>query len=403
MTRFLPREISPRIRQALEDMPVVVLTGLRQVGKSTLLEQDPAFRGRRYATFDDLSVLEAAKREPESFLEGGPLTLDEVQRCPEILHAIKRHVDRRRQPGTFLLSGSANLRLLKAVSESLAGRAIYLELMPFTHREKNRQTGKLSFLEGLLDGRVPAGTAPAYREHDAHLGGLPSVALGDVKHTETWFKGYVQTYLERDLRDLSRVGDLAEFRRLMQLLALRIGGILNVSELARDAKMNVMTVTRYLSLLETSYVIRRLPPYLGNKASRLVKAPKMYFSDSGLGSYLAGWHHMKGDHPMMGAFLENWAVLNLIAVAEAVLPDAVFSYWNIQGRHEVDLILESGGRVVAFEFKRGSRFREGDLRGLKAFLETSPPGTMGILATAGGETIRLGKNLWTVPVPRILS
>ena len=403
MTFYYSREITRKVKEALEDMPVVVLTGLRQVGKSTLLERDSSFKKRRYVTFDDYAVLAAAQRDPEAFLGDGPLSIDEVQRDPEILSVIKRQVDLNRKPGRYLLSGSANLRLLKGVSESLAGRALYLELQPFTYRERLGRRGQDSVLAGLLKGVEPPVESPAWDIHEITRGGLPSVALGFVRRPETWFKGYVQTYLERDLRDLSHVGDLAEFRRLMQLLALRMAKILSVSELARDAKMNVMTVTRYLSLLETSYVIRRLPPYLGNQTSRLVKSPKLYFTDCGLGAHLAGGIATAGDSPMKGALLENWVVQNLIAESEAILPDAVSAYWNIQGRYEVDLVIESEGRVLAVEVKWGSRPTEWDLRGLGAFLKAQGDKAVGVLATTGRQTVKMGKNLWAVPIPILLS
>ncbi len=403
MTNYHPREITPRLLEALENMPVVALTGPRQAGKSTLLQLDPAFKKRRYASFDDFATLDAAQRDPETFLEGGPLTLDEVQRFPEILLAVKRAVDRHRRPGQFLLSGSANLRLLKSVSESLAGRAVYMELQPFTAREARKRTSFPPVLGSLLQGIPPEGKAEAFDFETVLRGGMPSVILGEVKKPGIWFQGYVQTYLERDLRDLSQVGDLAGFRRLMRLAALRTGGILSLSDLARDAKMNVMTLSRYISLLETSFLIRRLPPYLGNPTSRLVKSSKLYFTDSGLAAHLTGMSASQGDHPLKGALLENWVAQNLLALSEAVLPDAGGFYWNIQGRHEVDFILESGQRTLAVEVKWGSRPRKDDLRGLEAFLKAQAGPAMGILATTGRETLPLGKNLWAVPITHLIS
>ncbi len=395
--------MTPRLREALGEMPVVVLTGPRQAGKSTLLQRDPVFRGRRYATFDDLATLEAARRDPETFLGEGPLTLDEAQRFPEILVAVKRVVDRARRPGAFLLSGSANFRLLRGVSESLAGRAVYLDLQPFTSRETGGRTAHPPALLGLLEGRPPLGKFPPFDFGAVLKGGMPSVALGEVKKPGIWFQGYVQTYLERDLRDLRHVGDLAAFRHLMRLTALRNGGILKVSELARDAKMNVMTLSRYLSLLETSFLVRRLPPYLGNQAVRLVKSPKLYFTDSGLAAHLAGMDGSAADHPLRGGLLENWVVQNLLALSEAHFADAEGAYWNIQGRHEVDFVLEAGKRVLAVEVKQGAISRDEDLRGLKAFQDAQKGPVTGILATTGKETLPLGKNLWAVPIPALLS
>jgi predicted AAA+ superfamily ATPase len=217
----LARDLIPALLAALADLPVVVLTGMRQTGKSTLLTSTKGLSGRRYATLDDFAQLEAARADPEGFLGGDePLTIDEVQRAPELLVAVKRAVDRDGRPGRFLLSGSANLSLLKGVSESLAGRAVYLTLRPFSPRELRRRTDDPAFLPAFFaEPRLPRGTATPLRPEDVLAGGLPPVALGQVRDHALWFRGFVQTYLERDVRDLAQVPDLAAFRRFLQLAA----------------------------------------------------------------------------------------------------------------------------------------------------------------------------------------
>lgn len=407
MTDYKNREIGRTLQNALLDMPVVVLTGMRQVGKSTILQQDPALRNRRYVTLDDFAQLEMAKRNPELFLEGeDPLTIDEAQRCPELLVAIKRMVDKKRIPGRFLLSGSANFSLLKSVTESLAGRAIYLTLNPFILREIRGTIVPTPFLLHFLDSphRVQ-GTYPPITSAEILHGGMPSVCLGQLKDPSLWFKGYEQTYMDRDLRQLAQVGDLLAFRNLMQLAALRTGQILNLSELGRDAKLNSPTATRYLTLMETSFLIRRIGPYLNNRTSRLIKSPKIYLSDSGLACHLAGvskGEDLSGD-PLRGSLLETFVAQNLTGILESHMPKAKVLFWNIQGRHEVDFVIEAGREVMAIEVKSASRWGSHDLAGLRIFLEQTPLCRAGFLAYNGPEMVQLDKRLWAVPIRLLLS
>jgi predicted AAA+ superfamily ATPase len=215
MTAYLPREIAPRLAKALQTLPVVVVSGLRQAGKSTLLQAERSLSTRRaYRTLDDFAVLAAARSHPESLLEGR-VTLDEVQRCPSLLIAIKRAVDQRREPGRFVLSGSANLALLGQVTETLAGRAGYYTLAPMTRREIRGTTKRPPFLAAFLrKPHLPAGAAEPIHGNEVLLGGLPPVCLGAPDAAGEWFRGYVQTYLERDLRQLAQVADLVSFRAL---------------------------------------------------------------------------------------------------------------------------------------------------------------------------------------------
>jgi hypothetical protein len=271
---YRSRDIAASLTRALGDFPVLVLTGPRQTGKTTLLRRDPAFAGRRYITLDDFAQLEAARRDPDNLLgDDEPLTIDEAQRCPELLLAIKAAVDRRRTPGRFVLSGSAALGLLSGVSESLAGRALHLHLHPFSLREIAGAVAKRPRLLDLFDGQAPPSSpAKPIEPVEVLTGGMPSVCLREVGDATSWFKGYEQTYLERDVRELGQVGDLVQFRNLLHLAVLRTAQLLNTSELARDAKLNVLTVRRYLSMMEASFLLWRLLPHLRNRASRLVSS-----------------------------------------------------------------------------------------------------------------------------------
>ncbi|MSP62580.1 MAG: ATP-binding protein [Myxococcales bacterium] len=407
-TPYLHRELTSSIEAALESMPVVVVTGMRQVGKTTLLVRDPVLGKRRYRTLDDFPMLEAARRDPEAFLDGDePLTIDEAQKCPELLTAIKRRVDRDRRPGRFLLSGSANFALLRGISESLAGRAVYLVLAPLTRRELARTLDQVPFLirfarELALQRAAPTRPVPV---DEILRGGMPAVRIDGVRDPSLWFRGYEQTYLERDLRALAQVGDLVAFRRVLVLAALRTAQVLPVSGLARDAQLSVITAGRYLGLLETSYVIRRIPPFLGNRASRLIKSPKIYLTDSGLAAHLAGVTDLSvtAEEPLRGPLFETWVLQQLAGLLESHWAAARLGFWHVQGRHEVDFVIEAGRDTIAIEVKAAGRWTERDLVGLRAFLAATPRCRAAILAYNGSDAVSLGNKLWAIPLDLLLS
>jgi predicted AAA+ superfamily ATPase len=408
MTGYLPREIADVVHQALASLPVVALTGMRQTGKTTFLREQPELRGRRYLTLDDFALLEAARRDPEGLLDGdAPLTIDEAQRCPELLLAIKRAVDHDRRPGQYLLSGSANFALLHGIAETLAGRAIYLQLHPLSRRELSAARSQ-PFLRALFDQpdhRPRRGSAqPAVPAEDVLLGGMPPVRLGDPRSASFWFTAFEQTYIERDVRALSQVADLISFRRVLHLAALRTGQVLNQSDLGRDAQLSAATAGRYLGLLETSFLVARLPPFLGNRATRRIKAPKIYLADAGLAAHLAGVHALDAEieEPLRGPLLETYVCHNLLALLGARWPAARLCYWHIQGRHEVDFVIESGRDCLAIEVKSGSRWKDRDISGLQAFLAATPRCRAALLAYTGEEVVSLGDRLWAAPIGVVL-
>ena len=407
MTRYRRRELAARTAAALSEMPVVVVTGLRQAGKSTFLRHELALRERAYVTLDDFAQLEAARRNPGAFVrQAEVLTIDEAQKCPELLTAIKLEVDRARRPGRYLLSGSANFALLRGVTESLAGRAVYLTLHPFTRREIVGRSTREPVVRRLFDGGGPetAGRAPAVAPLEVLRGGMPSVCLEEVRDAPMWFKGYEQTYLERDVRELARVADLVVFRQLLRLAALRTGQVLKVSELARDAKLGTSTASRHLGLMEASFVLSRLGPYLSNRASRLIKSPKLYVADSGLAAHLVGISRpadLAAD-PGGGALLETYVAQNLAGILEANWPTARLHFWNVQGRYEVDFVIEDGRDTLAIEVTAASRWDKRDLAGLEAFLERTPRCRAAILAHGGESAVTLGDRLFALPLASLL-
>jgi len=390
----------------LRRFPVVVLSGLRQSGKSTLLKNEvDLVRGHAYRTMDDFATLKAAKSDPESLLRDD-VVLDEVQRCPEIFLAIKKTIDEDRRPGRFILSGSANLTLLHHVSESLAGRAAYFALQPLTRREIRRETTGEPFLKDFLASYVlREGESRPITESEILAGGLPPACLGSQEDLREWFRAYVQTYVERDVRQIARISDLLPFRTLAQLAALRTGQVLSVSHLARDAGLKAARAARYIDLLETSFLIRRLPPFLKNRSSRLIKMPKLHFTDSGLAAHLAGIDCLEPDRDdlIKGALFETYVVQNVAALLEAHCPEARLGFWHEQGRHEVDLVVEVGEDVLAIEVKTGSRWQKSDLSGLNAFLERTPQCRAAILAYNGTRAVQLGDRLYAIPMAQLIS
>jgi predicted AAA+ superfamily ATPase len=401
----LPRLVETALRERLRIMPAVVVTGARQTGKSTLAAERLA-SGRRYATLDDLDVRDAARRDPESLFGPGPVTLDEVQREPQLLPAVKRAVDRDRRPGRFLLTGSANLLLMQRVSESLAGRASYLTLWPMTRREQRGEgrAGRWDELLGARDEEWPgllAATkdAPEDWRALARRGGFPTPALhlGSARERTVWFDGYVRTYLERDLQDLASISALPDFRRLMRAACLRLGQLLNQTELGRDVALPQATVHRWLNLLETGYLLARLPAFATNRTKRLIKAPKLYWADTGLAL------HLSGQETPDGAHLENLVLQDLLAWRDARLEPAELAYWRTASGEEVDFVVETDGRLLPIEVKATARPRLADTAHLRAFrAEYGPKARKGLLLHSGGATQWLAPDVLAVPWWRVL-
>jgi hypothetical protein len=369
-TAPLPRLVAAGLAERLRVMPAVVVTGARQTGKSTLV-QSLAPEPRRYYSLDDLDAMDAARRDPEALVGGPqPVTLDEVQREPDLMLAVKQAIDRQRRPGRFLLAGSANLLLMRRVSESLAGRASYLTLWPMTRREQ-RGFGRCGLWEELLATdeagwiellSAAAGDAEDWRSLAAR-GGFPTPALQlrTASERAVWFDGYVRTYLESDLQDLSSIAALPDFRRLMRAACLRIGQMLNQTELARDVALPQPTVHRWLNLLETSYMLVRLPAYAVNRTKRLIKSPKLYWGDPGLALYLGGAGEPAGAH------LENLILHDLLAWRDARIDRAEVLYWRTAIGEEVDFVIEVGGRLLPVEVKATARPRLADAVHLRSF------------------------------------
>lgn len=392
-TGILPRLAAAAVEATARAMPVVVVMGARRTGKSTLVRTLPATRDRPYLTLDDLEVHALARTDPEDLVHRAPrLTIDEVQREPDLLLAIKRAVDEGpRDPGRFVLTGSVDLLLMARASESLAGRASYVTLRPLTRREQ-LGLGTSGIWSDLLGSPVEEGY-DLVRAQDvpmedwralAHRGGYPTPAyeLTAGEARETWFRGYVGTYLERDLRTLAAIDNLVDFRRLMRAAALRVGTVPNQAELARDTGISHATVHRHLGLLETSYQIVRVEPYSVNRTKRLVKSPKLFWGDVGLALHLAGEPEPRGAH------LENLVLADLLAWRDAhVATQPQVLYWRTYAGEEVDLVIESGDALLPIEVEATARPEASHARHLKTFREQYPERTVGGLLLHDGEEV----------------
>jgi len=402
----LPRLVAAALAERLRVMPAVVVTGARQSGKSTLVEQ--LVRGtRRYATLDDLDVLDAARRDPEALVGGrGAVTLDEVQREPQLLHAVKRAIDRNRAAGRFLLTGSSNLLLMRGVAESLAGRASYLTLWPMTRREQ-QGLGRCGRWEEILD--TPDADWLELLKADktgaedwrvlAQRGGFPTSALElrTAADRRIWFDGYVRTYLERDLHDLASISSLPDFRRLMRAACLRIGQLVNQTELGRDAALAQPTVHRWLNLLEVSYLLVRLPAFAVNRTKRLIKTPKVYWGDTGVALHLA-----EAEQPG-GAHLENLVLHDLLAWRDARLERAELGYWRTAIGEEVDFVVEAGNKLLPIEVKATTRPRLADAAHLRTFrTEYGDKSRAGLLLHTGDTLAWLAPDVLAAPWWRVL-
>lgn len=351
---LLPRSLEPVLRRAAAEFPAVVLTGPRQSGKTTLLKQSFGAT-HRYVSLELPDLQAAAAADPRGFLAffPPPVILDEIQHAPDLLPYIKERIDSERTShGRFLLSGSQNLLLSARVSESLAGRAAMLKLLPLSFREEAGMPERPLPWE-RTEAQVPA-LFPPERLWPALLrGGYPELAANPNRDIGLWQSSYVQTYLERDVRTLRQVGDLISFQAFLRALAARSGQLLRLSDVARDLGVAVNTVKAWLSVLEATYQVVVLRPYFANIGKRLVKSPKVYFTDTGLLCHLVGLrdpeHAARG--PLGGAILETAVLSELIRTFVHRGEEPQVYFWRTAAGVEVDFVIESGGKLIPIEVK----------------------------------------------------
>jgi predicted AAA+ superfamily ATPase len=370
---YVKRTIEPVVRRAVREFPAVVLTGPRQSGKTTLLKH--LFGGRyRYISIEPPDIRMAAIGDPRGFIEmyPPPVIFDEIQYAPDLLPYIKEKIDAERDKyGQYLITGSQNLLLMEKVTESLAGRAAMLRLLPLTRRE----------IEGFPQKKLPwelkdrkqemKKVAPKKLWSEFLRGGYPELIAYPRRDASLWHSAYIQTYLERDVRTLRQVGDLTQFQNFLRALAARSAQLLDLSDLSRDLGIAVNTVKAWLSVLEATYQVIVLRPYFANVGKRLVKTPKIYFTDVGTLCYLAGLrdpeHAASG--PMGGAILETAAVSEIYKTLIHSSLDPRIYFWRTSAGTEVDIVVEFERLLIPIEVKLSSTPRPAMASSLKTFQE----------------------------------
>lgn len=406
LDRMLPRGIQSALNEAMTDTPVVCLLGPRQCGKSTLARSlDPS---RQYLSLDDVDLLAAATRDPKGFIAQwqGDITLDEIQRAPDLLLTIKRAVDENRRPGRFLLTGSANLLQLPHLPDSLAGRMECLYLHPLTEAEKSWNPGHFLsrwLANDLSDKRLREDSlAPSSLPGRIVAGGYPEPQGRSPIRARQWHRQYLRSVIDRDVHDVALVRDSEEVARLLEMLAHQTGNLLNTSSLSNDLKLDRQTVERYITVLERLFLVRRLAPWHRNSAKRLIKTPKIHLVDSGLASSLSGIS--SGDwlkrRDKFGHLLESFVLQQLIAQAGWTDPDLRFWHYRDKDQVEVDVVLTRGSKVWGVEIKASATLHHSDGNGLRRLAtQTGNDFQSGIIFYDGSSVLQLdGPKILAVPL-----
>ncbi len=399
---FIKRTLESVLKRAAAEFPAVVLTGPRQSGKTTLLKHLFS-KSYRYVSVEPPDVRAAAMEDPRGFLEmyPPPVIFDEVQYAPDLLPYVKEKIDDDRDRcGQYLLTGSQNLLLMVKVTESLAGRAAILRLLPLSMREADKQP-RVS-LPWEAKRRSRSETKLSYRKLWESLlrGCYPEIQIHRKRDINLWHAGYIQTYLERDVRTLRQVGDLSQFQSFLRALAARSAQLLNLADLARDLGVAVNTAKSWLSVLEATYQVTVLRPYFANVGKRLVKTPKVYFTDVGTLCHLAGLkdpeHAASG--PMGGAIMETAVLSEIVKTLTHRGIDPQIYFWRTVAGTEVDIIVETGGKLIPIEVKLSATPRPAMASAVQTFRRDLGDKAMpGYVVHPGDITLPLGTGVTALP------
>ncbi len=401
------RNIRYAVEVALKDTPVVLVNGARQTGKTTMVKALARARGAQYVTLDDHATLEAALNDPPGFIQGlGKFAvIDEVQNAPNIFRAIKASVDRDRKPGRFLLTGSANVLVLPRLGDSLAGRMEIIAMQPFAQDELAGV--RSGFIDKVFSSRPDMGKAgPIDRRTLADLvlnGGYPEVITRRTKARRTaWYGAYINSILQRDVRDISNITGITDLPRLLNALSVRNGGLLNLAELSRTMDMPHTTIRRYMALLEATFLSVPLPAWSTNRNKRLVKAAKVQLVDSGFSAHLAGIDNARSmmEGPAFGALLENFVVNELRRISGWNKTRVNLFHYRTEKGREVDVVLEDAkGRIVGVEVKASTAIGGNDILGLKDLRDAAGNKWLrGLVLHAGPGVTPFAKDIHAVPM-----
>jgi len=399
-----PRLIEPRIREALLDTPVVLILGPRQAGKTTLVRQ-MAGATMRYVTLDDAASLLSAQRDPEGFVKGlDRAVIDEIQRAPELLLAIKKSVDQDRRAGRFLLTGSANLMALPAVADSLAGRMETLCLLPLSQSEMNGANA--NWLDSIFAGKVlesrPAAVVQTTVERVLR-GGYPEVVARPTARRRTaWGLQYTGAILARDVRDMVNVEKLDLLPRFLSALAQTSGQVCNLTQLGGQLGLDQKTVSKYIGIFEQMYLLKKVNSWANNRLSRVLKAPKLQFIDSGLLAILADVTPaaIEQDRCRFGSILESFVFSELLKHRTTAEGRYQIFYYRDRDQYEVDFVIENtAGDVLGLEVKSHSSVKARDLRGLQRLAALAGEKFKGgYLLYDGEQILPLGDRQWAIPI-----
>ncbi len=406
--RYKARLLGERLRRMAERFPVVVVSGARQVGKSTLIGH--ALSGWDTVVFDPVVDVGNAREDPELFLDNhpGPLVLDEIQFAPELVAAIKRRVDRNRSPGQYVLTGSQQWGVLKSASESLAGRAVFLDLESFCLAEIAEAITEEHWLKRYLDDPERLAADPPERlASSRHVyeqlwrGFLPEADSLEIEWIGDFYRAYLRTYIERDVRLLADVSDWQQFGRLVRLAAALTAQEVNYSQFGREIAITPQTAQRWLAMLRATFQWFEVPAYHGSTVKRVSGKPKGYLADTGLACtlHMISSPQTLGGHPLTGALFESAVVAEIRKLAAGLATPPSFYHWRSYGGREVDLLLERDGRLYPIEVKLTTRPGKSDVQGIAALREACPRANIapGLIICPAEKPQRLSETEWVLP------
>ncbi len=405
MPLLYPRLIEPRIADALQDTPVMLLAGPRQAGKTTLVRRIAEQQGLRYLTMDDDLTLLSAREDPVGMIRSlDRAVIDEIQRAPQLLLAIKKSVDEDRRPGRFLLTGSANLMALPAVADSLAGRIETLSLLPLSQNEIESRTA--NWIDSAFAGQILKTEHPVLGNdliERVLRGGYPeAISRANPKRRVTWARQYIDSIIQRDVRDVAGIEKLDQLPRFLRALAQMTGRMCNYTQLGGQLGLDGKTASRYIGVFEQMYLLKRIDVWARNRLNRAVKTPKLQFVDSGLLATLLDLtaEEIQQDRSRFGNVLETFVFGELLKHTTTADGDYRLMYYRDADKYEVDIVMENAaGKLVGVEVTAAATVKESDLRGLKKLATLAGSQfKMGVLLYDGTETMPLGDGIWAAPL-----
>ncbi len=403
----LKRTLEQTLLQASKSFPVILVTGPRQVGKTTLLKSCKG-SPKNYVSLDDIGIRDLAKTDPAMFLEfyPPPIIIDEVQYAPELFVYIKILVDKNRQPGMFWLTGSQQFHLMQNVTESLAGRVAILNLLGFSQKElESRSFIAKEFMPTNIWLEETLKEKPTYKDAPTIYktiwqGSYPQIVLDKNASWDVFYQSYVQTYIERDVSELIQVVNKIDFFKFLQAVAARTGQLLKYSEIAKDTSIDQKTAKKWLSVLEASGLVYLLYPYHRNVTTRLIKTPKLYFLDTGLCSFLTRWSSPDSlaAGAMSGAILETYIFSEILKSYWHNGKQAFLYYYRDKDQKEIDLIIEQNQILYPTEFKRTSRPSKADIKSFSLLKSLDYKIGQGAVICLCNDTLPITKDIFSIPV-----